>query len=89
MRFASHVAFASGLAMLPSLAMALTLDCEKIRVNGVNFDLGPLAGMHSVTHAHRTVTGDIKNTTFTFDLCDNLSMKGDPNKRCPMGTRSE
>lgn len=84
-----RTASASAVALLalsgPTVA-ALSLDCEHIRVEGANFNLGKLKGPHSVVTTKWLEPSHV-NTTYTLDLCRNLvKKKGDA---CPNGTRGE
>ncbi|ODH46701.1 hypothetical protein GX48_07206 [Paracoccidioides brasiliensis] len=69
------------LLFIPVLSSAITLDCDRIVVNRMSWDLSPLAGPHSVfnTVEHPPTT---INTTYTIDLCKPLK-----DTECPSGTR--
>lgn len=71
------------------LSSAVTIDCERIVVDGKRFDLSKLAGRHSVS-VHDTSRPPAEyNTTWTLDLCEPLKkVKGVPDlDQCPSGTR--
>ncbi|KAL2395261.1 Autophagy-related protein 27 [Exophiala dermatitidis] len=70
-------------------AAAITLDCERIRVDGKKFDLSKLAGRHSVSVYDTSRPPAEYNTTWTVDLCAPLQkVKGVRDQdQCPSGTR--
>lgn len=68
------------------------LSCNKILVDGHNFDLSPLGGPHSVvTSRFESSTGAHSNTTYTVDICQPLKKSGKAKSKeeCPNGTRGE
>lgn len=68
------------------------LSCDKIRVDGFNFDLSHLAGPHSVlTSRYESIPKTHHNTTYTLDLCKPLQKSGKEKatEECPNGTRGE
>ncbi|KAL4997810.1 putative autophagy protein Atg27 [Aspergillus recurvatus] len=72
----------SAASLLPVLASAVSFDCSKISVDGYQYNLKALGGVHEIYHAKQV--GDlIVNTTYVLDLCNTLggaSMKG--NLKC-------
>ncbi|KAH0523202.1 hypothetical protein TsFJ059_008245 [Trichoderma semiorbis] len=69
---------------------ATMLSCNKILVDGHNFDLSPLGGPHSVvTSRFESSTGAHSNTTYTVDICQPLKKSGKAKSKeeCPNGTR--
>jgi hypothetical protein len=75
------------LAPLQTFAM---LDCRKIVVETVKFDLHELGGPHQVvTSKHHPPT--FSNTTYTLDVCGWLKQSKDVKKenQCPNSTRGE
>lgn len=85
-------------ALLLSLLLAAPvhastmLSCNKILVDGHNFDLSPLGGPHSVvTSRFESSTGAHSNTTYTVDICQPLKKSGKAKSKeeCPNGTRGE
>ena len=78
------------LALAPIVSAAGGLACEKIRVDGVNFDLSKLGGPHSVvTSRWDSLAETHHNTTYTVDVCKPLKKSGKSKKgeECPNGTR--
>lgn len=75
-------------AILSSLAGvdSISLDCEKVIVDGVSFNLKPLGGPHSIYQVYDTGSA-IRNTTFTIDICAALEKVTD--KHCTNGARSK
>ncbi|EXJ95088.1 hypothetical protein A1O1_00206 [Capronia coronata CBS 617.96] len=71
------------------LSAAVTIDCERIVVDGKRFDLSKLAGRHSVSVHDTTRPPAEYNTTWTLDLCAPLKkLKGVRDEdQCPSGTR--
>lgn len=61
-------------ALLPSLASAITFDCEHINVKGNKYDFKPLGGIHQIAHATSgNETGSyVTNTTYLLDICKPL-----------------
>lgn len=76
------------LLALPASILAVTLDCEDIRVDKQSFDLSPLGGPKEV-HRQEYQPPSIFNTTFTIDICNPLKRKKEvPSEfQCPSGTR--
>jgi autophagy-related protein 27 len=76
------------LLALPAATLAATLDCEKIRIDKQDFNLGGIGGPKTV-HFQEYVPPSIYNTTFTIDICSKLDHDDaiDKLKQCPMGTR--
>jgi hypothetical protein len=76
--------------LFPLLAAAVgNIDCSKVVVDRILFDLSELGGARSVVH--RVDEGpSFTNTTYTIDICKPLgkakNVKGDD--QCPHGTRS-
>jgi len=76
------------LLALPAATLAATLDCEKIRIDKQDFNLGGIGGPKTV-HFQEYDPPSISNTTFTIDICKNLERdeKTEKLKQCPTGTR--
>ena len=74
--------------LIPSLAIAISLDCSDARDDGVSFNFKPLDGPHSFYRIKEHPNGII-NTTFTIDICRPLErQKGVPKgEDCPGHTR--
>ena len=72
MRLAYQTAALSAFASIPSFVHSVTLNCDHIRVDSVDFNIKPLKGPHSVYQIEETGTGETRNRTFTFDLCKPL-----------------
>lgn len=64
------------------------LDCKHILVDDVSFNLGELAGPHSVVTS-RWHPPTYTNTSYTVDICAPLKRKGDVKneEQCPSFTR--
>ena len=77
----------SVILLIPSLAIAISLDCKDVRVDGVSFNFKPLGGPHSLYRIKEQSNG-FKNTTFTLDICQALGkQKGVPEgEECPNGS---
>ena len=77
----------SVILLIPSLAIAISLNCKDVRVDGVSFNFKPLGGPHSLYRIKEHSTGII-NTTFTLDICQALGkQKGVPEgEECPNGS---
>ncbi|KAM0249174.1 hypothetical protein ACHAQJ_009154 [Trichoderma viride] len=76
--------------LLAPVHAAAMLSCDKIRVDGHNFDLSPLGGPHSVvTSRFESSTDAHQNTTYTVDICQPLKKSGKAKSKeeCPNGTR--
>ncbi|KAL7931678.1 autophagy-related protein 27 [Trichoderma chlorosporum] len=76
--------------LLAPLQAASMLSCDKVLVDGHNFDLSPLGGPHSVvTSRFEASTGAHSNTTYTVDICQPLKKSGKAKSKeeCPNGTR--
>ncbi|KAF9883180.1 hypothetical protein FE257_003900 [Aspergillus nanangensis] len=58
-------------SLLPSIVAASGFDCEKIRVDGINYNLGPLGGVHEVYHVDETEEY-VTNTTYVLNICNIL-----------------
>lgn len=76
------------LLALPAAITAVSLDCEKIRVDKQDFNLSPIGGPKTVHWQHYDPP-TISNTTFTIDICDKLQHDKDKESKfqCPMGTQ--
>lgn len=61
------------------------LDCSKILVDNVKFDISTLKGAHSVVDIDDDSTGQATNTTYTFDLCAPLKRDSDQRGGCMQG----
>ncbi|KAL2220906.1 autophagy protein Atg27 [Thermoascus aurantiacus ATCC 26904] len=72
--------FPSGLLLAaPRLAAASGFDCAHISVDGIQYDLSPLGGVHSVYHVEKTEDA-IVNTTYVLNICNILkgaAIRGD------------
>lgn len=71
---------------------ASSFNCEKLRVDGHTFNLGPLGGPHSVvTSRWEPSTEAHFNTTYTLDICKPLKKSGKAKKteECPNGTHGK
>ncbi|OJD13758.1 hypothetical protein AJ78_05808 [Emergomyces pasteurianus Ep9510] len=68
------------LLLFPVLSSAVTLDCNRVVVDGKSWNLSPLAGPHSVYNVVEHPPTTI-NTTYTLDLCKPLK-----DSECPSGT---
>lgn len=78
--------------LLAPMHAASMLSCDKIRVDGYNFDLSPLGGPHSVvTSRFESSTDAHQNTTYTVDICQPLKKSGKAKSKeeCPNGTRGK
>jgi len=60
-------------------------DCTNAVDDRTHWNLGALKGEKSLSWAH-PLNPTIRNTTFTFDVCDYLPTKGD--RTCEQGTHS-
>jgi len=82
-------AFFSILFSIAHFAAAVSIDCERIRVDGKKFDLSGLAGRHSISIHDTSRPPAEYNTTYTLDLCAPLKkLEGIRNQdQCPQGTR--
>jgi hypothetical protein len=80
--------YLSVLLALPAVTLAVTLDCEKIRIDKQDFNLAAIGGPKTV-HLQEYDPPSIANTTFTIDICDKLQRdeKVDKAKQCPFGTQ--
>jgi hypothetical protein len=80
--------YLSVLLALPAATLAVTLDCEKIRIDKQDFNLAAIGGPKTV-HLQEYDPPSIANTTFTIDICDKLQRdeKVDKAKQCPFGTQ--
>ncbi|GAD94305.1 autophagy protein Atg27, putative [Paecilomyces variotii No. 5] len=58
-------------SLLPSLTAASGFDCAHIRVDGIEYDLSPLAGVHSLYHVEETEDVSV-NTTYVLNICKPL-----------------
>lgn len=76
-------------AVLSGSAAALTFDCERIVVDGIEFNLGKLGGPKQV-HNIEQEWPTLSNHTFSLDICKNLPHKEKTKDKlnCPSGTRS-
>jgi len=76
--------------LLPSFVAAISLDCGDIRIDRKSFDLSALDGPHSLYKVNEH-PNNIKNTTFTLDLCRPLKKtKGVPkDEDCPNNSRGK
>ena len=83
----SSTPLSSVILLIPSLAIAISLDCTDVRVDGVSFNFKPLGGPHSLYRIKEQHNGII-NTTFTLDICQALGkQKGVPEgEECPNGS---
>jgi autophagy-related protein 27 len=76
--------------LFASLASALTLNCEHIRVDAKKFDLHKLGGPHSVLVHDESRPPALHNITWTVDICKPLRKVKDKNipnaDQCPTGT---
>ncbi|KAK3944510.1 autophagy-related protein 27 [Diplogelasinospora grovesii] len=79
------VVVAGVVVVVPVSAM---LNCKELVVDGHKFDLGALAGPHTVV-THEYSPPSYYNTTYTLDICAPLKRKGDVPKglECPNGAR--
>ena len=80
----------SAALLIPSLAAAVSFDCREVITGRHKFDLSPLGGHHSVSHAVRSAP-NVLNTTYTVDICQKLGRdKNAPyENQCPEGTRGK
>ncbi|KAH7039895.1 autophagy-related protein 27 [Microdochium trichocladiopsis] len=78
----------SFLLATPAAAAASTSWCNRVLVDGRQYNLEKLGGPHSVVVSNPT-GATLHNTTYTLDLCKPLVKSGDGPKeeRCPDGTR--
>ena len=76
--------------LLPSLIAAVSIDCGDIRIDRKPFNLKPLDGPHSLYRVKEHET-NIKNTTFSLDICRPLEKtKGVPkDEDCPNNSRGK
>ena len=83
----SSTRLSSVILLIPSLAIALSLNCKDVRADGVSFNFKPLGGPHSLYRIKEHSNGII-NTTFTLDICQALGkQKGVPEgEECPNGS---
>ncbi|KAJ9218273.1 hypothetical protein DTO166G4_139 [Paecilomyces variotii] len=58
-------------SLLPGLTAASGFDCAHIRVDGIEYDLSPLAGVHSLYHVEET-EDVVVNTTYVLNICSPL-----------------
>ncbi|KFH48535.1 Autophagy-related protein-like protein [Hapsidospora chrysogenum ATCC 11550] len=75
--------------LLAPLPAAANLQCDKIVVEGHNFNLKELGGPHSVvTSRWDPETANLINTTYTVDICQPLKKSGKvpQGEECPNGT---
>ena len=79
----SHV-----ILLIPSLAIAISLDCSDARDDGVSFNFLALKGPHSL-YSIKQHPNKIINTTFTINICQPLRKQKDVSKEqdCPNGSR--
>lgn len=82
--------FISLFLLLPSITIALSIDCEHIRVKDTSFNFKPLDAPHSL-YSVKEHPNIIKTTTFTFNICRPLErQKGVPrDEYCPHGSRGK
>jgi len=78
----------SALFLLPSIASAITFDCNHFIVDGHSYNFEKLGGAHTV-HWIRDEPPSISDFAFTVDLCKNiLRQKGiAKEEQCQTGTR--
>lgn len=92
MRFSSNDVTTLSLLslLLPSIVAAISIDCGNIRVEQKSFNIEQLEGPHSLYKVLEH-PNNIKNTTFTFDICRPLKKtKGVPkDEDCPNGSRGK
>ena len=83
-----HAQLSSVILLIPSLAIAINLDCSDVRDDGVSFNFKALTGPHAL-YKIKPQSNGIKNTTFTIDICQPLKkQKNVPEgEECPSGTR--
>ena len=76
--------------LVPSLAIAISVDCSDARDDGVSFNFRTLEGPHSLYSIKQHPNGII-NTTFTIDICRRLDKKkGVPKEAdCPNGSNGK
>lgn len=86
--------------MLPFLSLLLATRavaaaasnswCDRVIVDGRQYNLAKLGGPHSVVVSNPT-GATLHNTTYTLDICKPLVKSGDAPKeeKCPDGTRSK
>ncbi|KAL1978109.1 hypothetical protein VTN31DRAFT_968 [Thermomyces dupontii] len=60
--------------VVPSLAAAVGFDCSNVRVDGVQFDLSPLGGVHEIWHVEE-FDDYVLNTTWVLNICGILGKK--------------
>ena len=58
--------------LLPSLVTPVSIDCSDVRTDGTSWNLETLGGPHSL-YTIDEYDSQIKNTTFTLDICQPLS----------------
>ena len=76
--------------LLPSLVTSISITCDHIRADGTSWNFEKLGGPHSL-YTIDEHDSKIKNTTFTFDVCQPLSKtKGVPkDEDCPNNSRGQ
>ena len=76
--------------LLPSITVAINLDCESIVVDGAHFNLKPLAGVHSLSFISLHPPVRFYNN-LTLDICAPLKKPKDapPDNSCHVGTRGK
>jgi len=76
------------LFLLPSIASAITFDCQHFIVDGHSYNFEKLGGAHTV-HWVREEPPSINDFAFTVDLCKNIPREKGVAKeeQCPTGTR--
>lgn len=79
MRLQSSSPFFFLASLLPAFTAATGFDCAHIRVDGIEYDLSPLAGVHSLYHVEET-EDLFMNTTYVLNICKPLkgaAIRGD------------
>ena len=72
--------------LLPS-AIAISVDCSNIVVDGQKFDFLKLGGRKTVTWTYDLPPNSYGETAFTIDICKPLDKTGPKGEDCPHGTR--
>lgn len=57
--------------LLSGVTTAISFDCNDIVVDGYKYDLSPLGGVHTISHAEEQ-TDYLINTTYVLNICNRL-----------------